>query len=99
MWKQEPRSHVTMSVTILVDSKVRPVDVAVFAALCSYGGSKDPSVRRWAWPSIDAIQTRSAGLKRTAVKASLNRLEAWGYIINRIPRGHKGRSTTMYSFQ
>ena len=43
------------------------------------------------------IEARSAGLKRSAVKSSLNRLEEWGYIIERIPRGHQGRST-VYSF-
>ena len=84
--------------TILADGHARPVDVTVFAALCSYGGAADHSGHRWAWPSIPAIVARSAGLKRSAVKSSINRLVAWGYIIERIPRGHKGRST-LYSFE
>jgi len=42
-------------------------------------------------------QRRLTGLKRSAIKSSLNRLVAWGYIIERIPRGHKGRSP-LYSF-
>lgn len=96
-WKPDPHLRVILPATILADGHARPVDVTVFAALCSYGGAADRSGHRWAWPSIPAIEARSAGLKRSAVKSSLNRLEEWGYIIERIPRGHQGRST-MYSF-
>ena len=91
-WKPDPRLRVILPATILADGHARPVDVTVFAALCSYGGVADRSGHRWAWPSIPAIEARSA------VKSNLNRLVAWGYIIERIPRGHKGRST-LYSFE
>ena len=73
-WKPDPHLRVILPATILADGHARPVDVTVFAALCSYGGAADRSGHRWAWPSIPAIEARSAGLKRSAVKSSLNRL-------------------------
>ena len=44
------------------------------------------------WPSIPAIQARSAGLKRSAIRSSIKRLEMLGNI-KRIVGGGRGRST------
>ena len=95
-WKPAPTLHMVMSAKILVDVNARPVDVTVFAAICSYGGSAGRSGRRWSWPSIRAIIARSAGLKRRAVISSIKRLELLGHI-DRIVGGGRGRST-LYSF-
>ena len=59
---KDPHLRVILPATILADGHARPVDVTVFAALCSYGGAADRSGHRWAWPSIPAIEARSAGL-------------------------------------
>lgn len=90
IWKRDATPlFVVISGKILVEGKARPVDIAVFATICSYGGSAEPSGLRWAWPATTSILKRSGWLKRRAVISSINRLQSWGYIVDRtaaVPR-------------
>ena len=87
---------VKLETAILTDERSGTTDVTVMAALSSFGGITAPDGKRYAWPSLNSIGTRSAGLRRTAVITALNRLVKHGYV-ERFPHGW-GRST-LYRFK
>ena len=60
---------------MLEDSRLRPLDIVVYAALDSFADSAGE-----AWPSLRAIAER-ARVSSATVKRSLSRLENAGYIV------------------
>ncbi|MDR0652483.1 MAG: helix-turn-helix domain-containing protein [Synergistaceae bacterium] len=61
---------------ILEDSRLRPLDIVVYAALDSFADSAGE-----AWPSLRAIAERASKVSSATVKRALSRLENAGYIV------------------
>ena len=60
---------------MLEDSRLRPLDIVVYAALDSFADSAGE-----AWPSLRAIAERASKVSSATIKRALSRLENAGYI-------------------
>lgn len=91
LWKQ-----VLIPQHMLLDNRVRPPDLAVFAAIASFADmGAGARGTKCCWPSVAAIQARSVGYSRSSVLRAIDRLDAWGYLRRERRSGGRGR-TTMY---